>query len=209
MESSRLIAELLLQIKAIKLNANDPFTWASGKRSPIYCDNRIALSYPYVRTAIKRGLLKAASSFRSFDTIAGVATAGIPHGAILADAMGLPFLYVRSSAKSHGRQNRIEGQLDAGAHTLVVEDLISTGGSSIDAIHCLQEAGAEVVGLLAIFTYHLDESVNNFNELKIPHKTLTNFPTLIDVANNLNLIDQSDLILLRKWQRNPDGWQNN
>jgi len=206
MDCSKKIARLLLQIKAIKLSARDPFTWASGIKSPIYCDNRISLSHPYIRNAIKEALADAAGAFDAFEMIAGVATAGIPHGALLADVLGLPFCYVRSRTKKHGRKNLIEGHLKTGQKTLVVEDLISTGGSSLEAINALQDAGAVVMGLLAIFTYEFDISVKKFTKHNIIVHTLTNYSTLIEVAKEIKYIDAGDITLLKSWREaHPSG----
>ncbi|MDH3650138.1 MAG: orotate phosphoribosyltransferase [Saprospiraceae bacterium] len=202
----RQIANHLLQIKAIRLNAKNPFTWASGIKSPIYCDNRISLSYPYVRNDIKLALANASTLFPSFDVVAGVATAGIPHGTLLADILGLPFVYVRSKAKKHGRRNLIEGKLTMGQRVLVVEDLISTGGSSMQAITALQEAKAEIVGLLAIFTYEMDFASSRFEEHHIQVETLTNYTTLMEVAMEENYIDSDDLKLLKSWRESPSKW---
>ncbi|MCB0664769.1 MAG: orotate phosphoribosyltransferase [Saprospiraceae bacterium] len=209
MDYEHKVAELLLQIKAIKLDAKKPFTWASGIKSPIYCDNRIALSYPYVRNLIRRALVHITKEFAPFQVVAGVATAGIPHGAILADALGLPFIYVRSKAKGHGRQNQIEGYLEPGAKVLVVEDLISTGGSSMDAIQALIATDAKISGLLAIFTYQLEKASQRFHQAEIPVKTLTNYRTLIAVAEKLNYVEKQDLELLASWRNAPDRWQPN
>lgn len=200
------VAELLLQIKAIKLNAKTPFTWASGIKSPIYCDNRIALSFPYVRNLIKKAMIGKSQEFSAFDVVAGVATAGIPHGAVLADALGLPFIYIRSKAKEHGRQNQIEGYLPEGAKVLVIEDLISTGGSSLEAIHALIAKGAQISGLLAIFTYELAKASDRFKEFNIPVKTLTNYTTLIAAAEKLNYVEKQDLDLLGAWKISPETW---
>ncbi|NND32843.1 MAG: orotate phosphoribosyltransferase [Saprospiraceae bacterium] len=209
MDSAKWIAQLLLQIKAIKLNAKDPFTWASGIKSPIYCDNRIALSYPYVRNEIKKSLISQASQFTPFDGVAGVATAGIPHGAILADALGLPFIYVRNKAKGHGRQNVIEGEMNPGSNVLVIEDLISTGGSSMEAILSLQDAEFNITGLLAIFTYQLDYSTKKFKSNEIEVHTLTDYTTLISVAQELQYVDYDDLDLLSRWRKSPGSWKPN
>lgn len=209
MDYAHKIAELLLQIEAVKLNAKRPFTWASGIKSPIYCDNRIALSHTHVRNVIKRALAEAASSYDAFDCVAGVATAGIPHGVLLADALGLPFIYVRSKAKDHGRKNLIEGSLKGEEKVLVVEDLISTGGSSLDAIRALKDAGAQISGLLAIFTYQMDNARQSFMEQAIKTDTLTNYTILIDVAKQLNYIDDQDLELLTSWRKSPESWQPN
>jgi orotate phosphoribosyltransferase len=209
MDYAHKIAELLLQIEAVKLNAKRPFTWASGIKSPIYCDNRIALSHTHVRNVIKKALAEAASGYDAFECVAGVATAGIPHGALLADALGLPFIYVRSKAKDHGRQNQIEGSLKGEAKVLVVEDLISTGGSSLDAIRVLRDAGAQISGLLAIFTYQMESARQSFVKQAIKADTLTNYTTLIAVAKQLNYIDDQDLELLTSWRKAPESWQPN
>ena len=153
MDIAEEVARKLLEIKAVKLNPQDPFTWASGMLSPIYCDNRVALSYPEVRTFLKNSMATASRAFGDFDVVAGVATAGIPHGALLADVLEKPFIYVRSSAKDHGRRNKIEGALQAGQRVLVIEDLISTGGSCLAATDAVQDAGGVVAGVLAIFQY--------------------------------------------------------
>jgi len=158
------VAKRLLQIKAIKLSPQSPFTWASGILSPIYCDNRIVLSHPEARNFVKNAFAESSKKFPKFDKIAGVATAGIPHGALLADALNMPFIYVRDKAKAHGRQNQIEGELHKGEKVLVIEDLISTGGSSLRAIDALVHAGAEVVGIAAIFTYGFDKAKNAFEK---------------------------------------------
>ncbi|MBK8504537.1 MAG: orotate phosphoribosyltransferase [Saprospiraceae bacterium] len=206
MDYAHKVAELLLQIKAIKLDAKQPFTWASGIRSPIYCDNRIALSYPHVRSIIKKAMIEQCLYLQAFDVIAGVATAGIPHGAVLADALGLPFIYVRSKAKEHGRQNQIEGSLTLGARVLVVEDLISTGGSSIDAIVALRAAGAKISALLSIFTYELDVAQQRMKEAQINQYSITNYTTLIAVAKELRVIEQDELELLASWRQSPNDW---
>lgn len=206
MDYAHKLAELLLQIKAIKLDAKKPFTWASGIKSPIYCDNRIALSFPHVRSIIKRAMIEQCLHLQAFDVVAGVATAGIPHGAILADALGLPFVYVRSKAKEHGRQNQIEGALTPGARVLVVEDLISTGGSSLDAIAALRTADAKISALQSIFTYELDIAHKRFEEAQVLHQSLTNYGTLITVAKDLQLIDPDELELLAAWRQSPNEW---
>lgn len=208
MDYEHKVAELLLQIKAIKLDTRTPFTWASGIKSPIYCDNRIALSYPYVRNLIRKALIDQCKQFPAFDVVAGVATAGIPHGAILADALGLPFVYVRSKAKEHGRQNQIEGVFETGSRVLVIEDLISTGGSSMEAIQALITAQAKISGLLAIFTYQFQRATDLFDQGNIPVRTLTNYSTLIAVAEKLNYVEKKDLALLASWRTAPEQWQS-
>lgn len=200
------VARNLLEIKAVKLSPNEPFTWASGMLSPIYCDNRVALSYPNVRTFLKNCLAEKSQSFGAFDVVAGVATAGIPHGALLADVLGKPFIYVRSGAKDHGRRNQIEGELKAGQRVLVVEDLISTGGSCLLAVDALRDAGAEVVGVLAIFQYGFDKAEKAFGAKGIGFKTLTNYDALVQEAARSGYVSESDLNTLKKWRENPDAW---
>ena len=194
------VAKRLLQIKAIKLNPQNPFTWASGIQSPIYCDNRIVLSYPEVRDFVKKGLVEKAGEFGEFDVVAGVATAGIAHGMLLADAINKPFIYVRSAAKGHGRQNLIEGELQKGQRVLVVEDLISTGGSSIKAIEALREEVANVVGCLAIFTYGFHKANKAFEAALCPFDTLSNYDALIAEAIESQYITQADLDYLINWR---------
>ncbi len=206
MSNSFEVARLLLEIRAVKLEPNNPFTWASGIQSPIYCDNRVSLSYPSVRNFLKKCLAEAATDFGKIDAIAGVATAGIPHGALLADVLQLPFAYVRSSAKDHGRKNLIEGEIAAGSRVLVIEDLISTGGSCLKAVESLREAGCEVAGVLAIFQYGFQKAADAFLEKNIPFETLTDFETLIKVASEIGYVNHSDLQTLEKWRENPEGW---
>ncbi len=199
-------ASSLLQIKAIELRPHNPFTWASGRRSPIYCDNRAVLSFPKVRTMVKSALVELADSIPGFDTIAGVATAGIPHGVLLADSLELPFVYVRSSAKDHGRQNLIEGRLPLNAKVLVVEDLISTGGSSLKAVQALREAGAEVMGCLALFSYDFKEAKQAFAEAGCPLLTISDYPSLVQKAIESNYINSSDADILSSWNQDPVAW---
>ncbi len=201
------IAEELLQIKAIKLSPQKPFTWASGLKSPIYCDNRTILSYPEVRSKVIQHFKDASEAFRPFNCIGGVATAGIPHGALLADRLGLPFIYVRSSPKEHGRQNQIEGVLPEKARVLLVEDLISTGGSSLKAVQAVRESGAEVAGVLAIFTYGFSEATTAFNQANCLFSTLSNYPTLLERAISLKYISNSDRATLEAWRRSPRDWK--
>lgn len=196
------VAQRLLQINAIKLSPQNPFTWASGMKSPIYCDNRIVLSYPAIRSYIIEGFKEKASTFPVADKIAGVATAGIPHGALLADKMQLPFVYVRSKAKGHGRQNLIEGELKGNEKVLVIEDLISTGGSCLKAVDALKERGVEVVGVLAIFTYGFQKAVDAFAEAGVPFATLSDYDTLVNEAIEANYVTQGDLATLREWREN-------
>lgn len=205
-ELDKNIAQKLLQINAIKLSPQNPFTWASGIKSPIYCDNRVTLSYPAIRTEIKEGFASIANNFGEFDHISGVATAGIAHGALLADHLGLPFSYVRSSAKKHGRQNKIEGYIPEGSKILVIEDLISTGGSSIDAVNDLRESGYEVVGVLAIFTYEFQVAIDNFEKANCKFATLSNYTALLKEAQSENYITESDANILSQWSNNPKEW---
>jgi orotate phosphoribosyltransferase len=200
------IAAQLLEIQAVKLSPEEPFTWASGMLSPIYCDNRIALSYPKVRRAIIDGLVQKSAGFQEFDVVAGVATAGIPHGALLADRLDTPFVYVRSSAKDHGRRNLIEGSIPQGARVLVIEDLISTGGSCIKAVETLQEAGCIVVGVLAIFQYGFPKAAAAFEAIQIPYQTLTNYEVLVEQAASTGYIKADQMATLQKWRDNPEAW---
>lgn len=205
-KSSIAIARNLLEIKAVQIRLDPPFTWASGLFSPVYCDNRLILSQVQVRNYVKVALTQLSSSFEKFDSVAGVATAGIPHGALLADALSLPFVYVRSSAKSHGRQNKVEGSLPAGSHCLVVEDLISTGGSSLEACATLKSQGWHVVGVIGIFTYGFPSAHARFEEAGIPYQTLTNFSTLLQVATHDRTISPDQESLLQQWIHDPTAW---
>jgi len=202
-------AERLLQINAIKLSPQNPFTWASGILSPIYCDNRIILSFPDIRRFIIQTMVVRSNEFDGFDAIAGVATAGIAHGALLANELNLPFAYVRSKAKEHGRQNMIEGELKKDANILVVEDLISTGGSSMKAVEALRENGHHVIGVLAIFSYGLQSAVEVFGKGNCPFKTLSNYDALIEHALETNYIEKNDLETLKEWKKDPSGWGKN
>lgn len=206
-EIEQKVAEFLLQIKAIKLQPNNPFTWASGWKSPIYCDNRITLSHPAIRTYIRQKLTQMVQEeFGSVSVIAGVATAGIPQGALVAQELGLPFIYVRSKAKEHGTGSLIEGEFSPGQRVVVVEDLISTGKSSLQAVNALREAGCEVAGLVGIFNYGFDAAEENFKNAKCPFFTLSNYNALIDYAQKHNFVLEEDLKLLRKWREDPQGW---
>jgi orotate phosphoribosyltransferase len=202
----KIIAQKLLQIKAIKLSPQNPFTWASGIKSPIYCDNRITLSYPAIRTEIKKGLAELSKNFGSFNHISGVATAGIAHGALLADHLDLPFSYVRSSSKKHGRQNKIEGYIAEGSKILVVEDLISTGGSSLLAVEDLRENGFEVVGVMAIFTYEFRIAKESFEKAKCNFNTLSNYTALLSEARIAHFISEKEAEVLSQWSNDPEGW---
>ena len=206
-EIEQKVAEFLLQIKAIKLQPNNPFTWASGLKSPIYCDNRITLSYPSIRTYLRQKLTELIQEeYGPAGVIAGVATAGIPQGVLVAQEMGLPFIYVRASAKDHGTGKLIEGEINPGQRVVLVEDLISTGKSSIQAIDTLRDAGYEVAGLAAIFSYGFDIATQNFNNAKCKFKTLSNYSALIQYAALHNYISEADLKLLSDWSINPQEW---
>src|SRR6476661_901010 len=206
-EIEQKIAEFLLQIKAIKLQPANPFTWASGWKSPIYCDNRITLSHPAIRTYIRQKLSELIQEeYGSIGVIAGVATAGIPQGALVAQELGLPFIYVRSKPKEHGTQSLIEGEIHEGQRVVVVEDLISTGKSSLQAVNALREAGYEVAGLVAIFSYGFDAAEENFKKAKCPFFTLSNYNALIEYAQKHNFVLEEDLKLLHKWREDPQGW---
>ncbi|CAM4279158.1 orotate phosphoribosyltransferase [Pedobacter westerhofensis] len=204
------VAEFLLQIKAIKLQPNNPFTWASGWKSPIYCDNRVTLSHPSIRTYIRQKLTQLIQEeFGSVDLIAGVATAGIPQGVLVAQELGLPFAYVRAKAKEHGTGSLIEGEIVEGQRVVVVEDLISTGKSSLQAVNALKDAGLSVAGLVSIFTYGFDIAEENFKEAKCRFATLSNYNTLIEYAAENSFIAQSDVDVLNQWRRNPSEWGQN
>lgn len=202
----RIVAQQLLQIKAIKLNPQNPFTWASGRKSPIYCDNRVVLSYPEERSLIQNKLILAAKEFGAIDGIAGVATAGIAHGALLADRLNLPFIYIRDKAKGHGRQNQIEGKLKKGNIYLVIEDLISTGGSSLKAIEALRAAGGKVAGLLALFTYGFQEASDNFEAANCKWKSLSHYDALLSEALDSNYITKQEQGTLSSWRKDPISW---
>ena len=206
-DSALKIAEFLLQIKAIKLNPSSPFTWASGWKSPIYCDNRVTLSQPQIRTYIRQQLEQAIlNDFGKPDVIAGVATGAIAQGALVAEAMGLPFVYVRSSAKEHGMGNLIEGRIEKGQSVVVVEDLISTGMSSLKAVDALRQAGCEVKGMAAIFTYGFKTANDNFKKAKCKLHALSDYDTLIKQALKSNYITDKDLKPLKAWRENPAEW---
>lgn len=202
------VAEFLLQIKAVKLNPNDPFTWASGIKSPIYCDNRISLSYPNIRTFIRQAFAEAILEYYGKpDVIAGVATGGIAQGALVAQELGLPFIYVRSSAKQHGMGNQIEGYFEKGQRVVVIEDLISTGGSSLKAVEALRDAGLDVKGLVAIFTYGFDAAHQNFTNANCPYVTLSNYEMLLKKALENKTISKEDFATLNEWRENPKEWR--
>src|SRR5690606_20161766 len=200
-------AELLLQINASKLNPKNPFTWASGWKSPIYCDNRITLSFPPIRNYIREEFAKhIEKEYGRPDVIAGVATGAIGIGMLVAEQMGLPFVYVRPEPKKHGRQNQVEGFLQKGQNVVVVEDLISTGKSSLLAVEALKEAGANVKGMVAIFTYGFDVSVNNFKEAGVKLNTLGDYSNLLDLAVEKNYISEEEQDTLKEWRKSPDTW---
>lgn len=202
------VAEFLLQIKAIKLQPANPFVWASGWKSPIYCDNRKTLSYPSIRTFIRQAYAELIlDTFGKPDVIAGVATGGIAQGALVAQELGLPFIYVRTSAKAHGLGNQIEGDFEPGQKVVVIEDLISTGGSSLSAVSALRAAGCEVKGLVAIFSYGFEVAKNSFKEAKCPFETLTNYDFLIEEALRHEYINEADLESLKKWREDPSNWK--
>ncbi|NCD70055.1 orotate phosphoribosyltransferase [Mucilaginibacter agri] len=206
-EIEQQVAEFLLQIKAIKLQPNNPFTWASGWKSPIYCDNRITLSHPSIRTYIRQQLsVLVQEEFGSVDCIAGVATAGIPQGALVAQELGLPFIYVRAKAKEHGTGKMIEGEIIPGQRVAVIEDLISTGKSSLQAVESLRDAGYNVAGLAAIFTYGFDAAVENFKNAKCRFSTLSNYSALLKYAEQHGDIKTADLEILSKWRESPSTW---
>ncbi|HEX2920678.1 MAG TPA: orotate phosphoribosyltransferase [Bacteroidales bacterium] len=200
-------AEYLLQINAIKLQPSNPFTWASGWKSPIYCDNRKSLSFPEVRTFIGDSFSSLIKDlYPDSDLIAGVATGAIAHGVLAADKLGLPFVYVRSGAKEHGLGNQIEGYYKQGQKTVVVEDLISTGGSSLNAVKALREAGCEVLGMVAIFTYEFKKAADAFSAENCKLNTLSNYSSLIETAVKTGYINSAEVETLKKWREDPANW---
>ncbi|RBR31457.1 orotate phosphoribosyltransferase [Enterococcus cecorum] len=200
------VAQNLLAIKAVFLSPNEPFTWASGIKSPIYCDNRLTMSFPKVRRLIAKGLAeKIKKQFPEVEVIAGTATAGIPHAAWVAEILDLPMVYIRSKAKDHGKGNQIEGQITPGQKMVVIEDLISTGGSVLEACQAAKREGADVLGVAAIFTYELPKGATNFNTAKLPLVTLTNYTTLIQTALEEGYISEADLALLTAWKHDPEN----
>ena len=206
-DTAKKTAEFLLQIKAIKLQPNNPFTWASGWNSPIYCDNRITLSHHTTRTFIKEELANLVlEKFGKPDVIAGVATGAIAHGILVAQELRLPFVYIRPEPKSHGRKNQIEGSIERGQTVVVIEDLISTGGSSLKAVNVLQEAGCKVRGMAAIFTYGFSLSVDNFKNANCDLITLSNYENLIDQALATGYISEQEIETLKKWREAPYKW---
>lgn len=201
------IAEDLLTIEAVALNVKEPFTWASGLKSPIYCDNRLTMSYPAVRRRIAQGLArKIKATFPEVAVIAGTATAGIPHAAWIAEELDLPMVYIRSKPKDHGKGNQIEGRIEAGAKMVVIEDLISTGGSVLEACAAAQQEGADVLGVAAIFTYELPVGIENFQAAALPFITLTNYTALIEAALKTGVIEENEIKLLQQWKNDPQAW---
>jgi len=207
-ESSKKIASLLLEIKAIKINTKSPFKWSSGWNSPIYCDNRLSLSYPETRDYIKEKLIvEISNNFPEVEAIAGVATAGIPQGALVADNLKLPFIYVRSKPKGHGLENLIEGKITKGQKVVIVEDLVSTGGSSLKAAEALRSVGFKILGMIAIFTYGFNLAEKNFKNADLKLVTLSDYPTLIEQALIHNFIQEDDLVSLKAWKIDPENWE--
>ncbi len=202
------VASKLLEIGAIKINHKTPFTWSSGWKSPIYCDNRLALSYPAIRGYIKENLASTIKlHYPDAECIAGVATAGIPQGGLVADELGLPFVYVRPKAKEHGMGNLIEGKIEKGQKVVLVEDLISTGGSSLKAAQAMKEAGFKVVGMVAIFTYGFDTAEKSFEEANIPLICLSDFNHMLQQAVKDNYLDENQLIYVKSWRLDPSNWK--
>ena len=206
-QTAKKTAELLLQIHAIKLQPNKPFTWASGWKSPIYCDNRIVLSYPPIRNYIRETMAKhIEKQYGKPDVIAGVATGAIGIGILVAEYLGLPFVYVRPEAKSHGRQNQIEGYIEKGQNVVVVEDLISTGNSSLMAVDALREEELIVKGMISIFTYGFDVSYSNFKSKNVELYTLSSYDFLLEQALDIDYISDSEFKTLKEWKKNPSEW---
>lgn len=206
-DTAKKTAELLLQIKAIKLKPQDPFTWASGWNSPIYCDNRTTLSFPTIRTYLREELGKIITEkYGKPDIIAGVATGAIAIGVLVAEYLNVPFIYVRPEAKKHGRQNQVEGILEPGKRVVVIEDLISTGKSSLNAVKALEEAGADVKGMVAIFSYGFDIATKNFKEQDVALTVLSDYDNLLELAIDNNYISETELSALKQWRINPSTW---
>lgn len=202
------LARRLLEIGAVKLRPDAPFTWSSGWQSPIYCDNRLTLSYPDLRGFIKRGLSNLLSlHFPMAETVAGVATAGIPQGALVADALNLPFVYVRAKPKGHGMENLIEGKVPEGRKVVIIEDLVSTGGSSLKAAEALRNSGAEVLGMLSIFTYGFPLADKNFQEAGLPLFSMSHYGWLVDEARKMGAIGEADMEKLESWRQDPANWK--
>jgi orotate phosphoribosyltransferase len=207
-QTAAAVAAMLLQIEAIKLNATKPFIWSSGWKSPIYCDNRLSLSYPEIRTLIRDGLVQAIrENFSSAEGIAGVATAGIPQGTLVAEALNLPFLYVRAKPKDHGMENLIEGRLVKGQKVVVVEDLVSTGGSSLKAVEAIRKEGGQVLGMVSIFNYGFDLASRNFYEADVSLVSLSDFSHLLAFALEQKYITEDQLTSLKAWRVDPSNWR--
>ncbi|MBQ0769892.1 MAG: orotate phosphoribosyltransferase [Bizionia sp.] len=208
--TARQTAKVLLQVNAIKLQPTDPFTWASGWKSPIYCDNRVVLSFPLIRNYIREEMAKfIEQQYGKPDVIAGVATGAIAIGVLVAEYLGIPFVYVRPEAKKHGRQNQIEGFIESGQNVVVIEDLISTGNSSLNAVKALKEAKVNVKGMVAIFSYGFDVASKNFEDANITLHTLSNYESLLLEAVEANYIKQAELATLSDWNSNPSEWNAN
>jgi len=209
-DSARKIADFLLQIKAIKLQPDKPFTWASGIKSPIYCDNRKTLSYPKIRTFLRQQFASVIFDLYSKpDVIGGIATGGIAHGALVAQDLGLPFIYIRGEAKKHGTENLIEGEIQPGQSVVLIEDLISTGGSSLKAAKALTDINCNVKGIISIFSYNLPIADEAFKKAKVNYISLCDFPTLIERAVETNYISEEEAKSLQEWMKNPEGWKAN
>lgn len=207
MSDAVIIAEKLLQVKAVQLNPKQPYTWASGWKSPIYCDNRKVLSFPYIRDFIKSELCNVIfEKFEDAAILAGVATAGIPWGAMAADQLKLPFIYVRPKPKEHGLGNQIEGEFTKGQKVLVIEDLVSTGKSSLQAVDALLEKGLEVIGMVSIFNYGFSAAKDQFESRKLNYYSLTDYPTLIQLALQSGMVGEEESILLNQWRKDPANW---
>tara|TARA_B100000614_G_C14411649_1_gene438106 strand:- start:106 stop:747 length:642 start_codon:yes stop_codon:yes gene_type:complete len=204
---AKIVAKYLLQINAIILQPNNPFKWASGWNSPIYCDNRKTLSFPEIRTFIRSSLVSIINNrYKGSNVIAGVATAGIPHGALVAEELGLPFIYVRSKAKEHGKQNQIEGHFEASQSVVLIEDLISSGKSSLEAVATLREAGMNVKGIVSIFTYGFEKAKENFEDANCEYISLCDFENLLLQALKTSYITEAELPLLQEWRKDPSKW---
>jgi orotate phosphoribosyltransferase len=209
MSTPKHFAEKLLQIKALQVNLQNPYTWASGWRSPVYCDNRKTLSYPYVRDFVKSELANMVlEHFPDAEVIAGVATAGIPHGVMAADLLKLPFIYVRSKPKEHGMGNQIEGVLEPGQKVVVIEDLVSTGKSSLETVEVLRAAGADVIGMCALFTYGFVKADEAFEKAGVPLKTISNYQALMEVAEEQKLLAPEQVETFAQWRVDPANWNN-
>ncbi len=207
MTTEKSIAQLLLQSKAIMLQPANPFVWASGWRAPIYCDNRRTQSFPEIRTSIKEAFIQIIrEKFSDIQCVAGVATGAIAQGALVADALQLPFVYVRSAPKDHGLENLVEGIIEPDSKVIIIEDLVSTGSSCIKAVHALRQAGGQVAGLCAIFTYGFKVATENFKNHECPFYALTNYNAIIDLALETGYINPDELQILKRWRENPESW---